>query len=81
MTDETICKVFDFTAIKKAIEDKHKVYIEVSPEEWEDCVFTLFCFMTEQGYDPHEQSEIIDFVKDYFPDLSSNDNDKGTDDD
>jgi hypothetical protein len=50
--------------------------VGVSDEEWEDCVHTLFLFMAENGYDPHKQSEIIEFVKDYFPDLPYNDNEE-----
>ena len=77
MNEETEpCKVFDFASIKEAIEEKKNSYISiVSEEEWEDCVYVLFLFMTENGYDPHKQSEIIEFVKDYFPDLPTNDND------
>ena len=76
MTDEIKqCQVFDFVSIKEAIEEKKNAsIIGVSDEEWEDCVHTLFLFMAENGYDPHKQSEIIEFVKDYFPDLPSNDN-------
>tara|TARA_Y100000401_G_scaffold11709_1_gene8000 strand:+ start:237 stop:473 length:237 start_codon:yes stop_codon:yes gene_type:complete len=69
------CQVFDFVSIKEAIEEKKNVFeSQVSDEEWEDCVYTLFIFMSENGYDPHKQSEIIEFVKDYFPDLPYNDN-------
>ena len=76
MTDETKqCQVFDFVSIKEAIEEKKNAStIGVSDEEWEDCIYTLFLFMSENGYDSHKQSEIIEFVKDYFPDLPSNDN-------
>ena len=31
--------------------------------------------MAENGYDPNKQEDIIEFVKDYFPDLPTNDND------
>ena len=67
------CQVFDFVSIKEAIEEKENGFeSQVSDEEWEDCVYTLFIFMSENGYDPHKQSEIIEFVKDYFPDLPYN---------
>ena len=69
------CQVFDFVSIKEAIEEKKNEFIsQVSEEEWEDCVYTLFLFMSENGYDPHKQSDIIEFVKDYFPNLPTNDN-------
>ena len=62
-------------AIKEAIEEKKNSFtVGISDEEWEDCVYTLFLLMAENGYDPHKQSEIIEFVKDYFPDLPYNDN-------
>ena len=70
------CQVFDFVSIKEAVEEKKTAYLDlVSEEEWEDCVHVLFLFMVENGYDPHKQSEIIEFFKDYFPDLPTNDND------
>jgi len=73
--DKKQCQVFDFVSIKEAIEEKKNEFIsQVSEEEWEDCIHTLFIFMSENGYDPHKQSEIIEFVKDYFPDLPINDN-------
>ena len=81
MTEDSFCKVFDFVSIKATIEERNQViYCEVSEEEWEDCVYTLFSFMVENGYDPHRQAEIIQFVKDYFPNLPNNDNEDKEDD-
>ena len=70
------CQVFDFVSIKESIDEKKNNYtIEISEEEWEDCVHVLFLFMAANGYDPNKQEDIIEFVKDYFPDLPTNDND------
>lgn len=76
------CKIFDFVSIKKTLEEKNNIYEEITEEEWEHCVYILFLFMCEQGYDPNKQSEIIEFIKDYFPDTPSENNDnKGNEDD
>ena len=41
------CQVFDFVSIKEAIEEKENGFeSQVSDEEWEDCVYTLFIFMS-----------------------------------
>ena len=40
--DNKICQVYDFTSIKKSIDDKKNTYTEVSQEEWEHCVYIFF---------------------------------------
>tara|TARA_R110002020_G_scaffold42414_1_gene124332 strand:+ start:92 stop:334 length:243 start_codon:yes stop_codon:yes gene_type:complete len=77
--DNKICQVYDFTSIKKSIDDKKNTYTEVSQEEWEHCVYIFFLFMCENGYDPDKQSDMLEFIEDFFPE-TSNDNEGNEDD-